>query len=286
MANWLKIIGSLLLLAHFISILSGILAAPGPNLTPPVLASAINQVTCIYTDTLRLNCAFRFYAPNPGPTRLTWYRVERADGTAEWLEMPCFDGWKLRSVYLRGLVMSAFLDTQVGPDAQRSNRLATTPVGNICVSSFVRKLARQLDCRENPIQEVEVFTVHHRVLEPNQIAAGWSLYDLRLYRPCCLGFFKPDGLAVDRTADSEKYPSAIESSRLGARMCVDLARSYSDPVRSTGAHWPRPIRELIRVQPDLIAIRADENELKNRIEKLVDPTSKRMAMSNSGNTSR
>lgn len=286
MANWWKFTVSLLLIAHFIAILGGILAAPGPNQTAPALASAINQATSSYIDTLLLNCPFRFYAPNPGPTRLTWYRVERADGTAAWFEMPFFDVGQFRTVYQRGLAMSAFLDTQVGPDEQHTHRLALSPVGSICSSSFVRKLTRQLDSRENPVQSVQVFTVHHRVLEPNQIASGWSLYDLRLYRPCCLGMFLPDGRRANSTEGDEKYPTAIESSRLGARMCVDLAAGNADPLRSIGVHWPRAMRELVRAQPDLIALHADENELKSRIEKMVEPAPHRMAHTNLGDLSR
>lgn len=273
MSSWWKIFGSLLLFAHFSAVLVGILAAPGPSQPPPALASAINRTTGVYTDALKLNCAFRFYAPNPGPTRLTWYRVGYVDGTADWFENPFFDVWQFRSIYQRGLAMSAFLDTQVGPDEKDTTRLALTPVGSLCTSSFVRKITQHLDRRGSPIQSVEVFTVHHRVLEPDQIADGWSPYDLRLYRPCCLGVYQPDGRPQNSGTDRKDYPAAIESSRLGARMCVDLSREGTGPARSLDPHWPRPMRELLSSHPNLLALRADENEFKSRIEMMVESTS-------------
>ena len=111
MASVWKAAASLILVGHFIAILSVVLAAPGPSHSGPVLATIVNKTASPYLDTLLLNSAFRFYAPNPGPARLTWYRVERTDGTAEWFEMPGFDALPLRSIYQRGLAMSSFLDT-------------------------------------------------------------------------------------------------------------------------------------------------------------------------------
>lgn len=269
MASWWKVPVSLFLVWHFIAILSGVVAVPGPNQLPPILATKVNQFASPYLDALLLNSSFRFYAPNPGPARLTWYRVERVDGKAEWYEMPGFDAWPTRSIYQRGLSLSSFLDTQLGPDSKDPKRLGLSPAGVICVASFVRKLTRQFDLPANRITTVELYTVHHKVLEPDQIASGWKAYDLRLYRPCCLGRFAPNGLASILPSNEYEYPFAVESSRLGARMCVDLANN--DPassLKNIAFHWPRPLRELLPANPDLVSVSADENELKGRIERL------------------
>ncbi len=61
----------------------------------------------------------------------------------------------------------------------------------------------------------------------------------------------------------------MESSRLGARMCLDLAGgTLNCPPCDIPAHWPRPLRELALNYPELVVTSVAENDLKTRLERL------------------
>jgi hypothetical protein len=269
-AGWWKLPVSLLVIAHFCAVGSVVTSMPAPSQPAPLVASTLNQVFRPHLEALFLTGTFRFYAPNPGPISLSWFRIERADGTAEWVEAPLPEASRWNTAYQRTLSQSAFLDMQIGRASDDPARLQLSPLGQICAASFVRYIARY--CGEpETIRTVELFSVHHRPLEPSQIAEGWGVGDLRLYRPCCLGRFDVTGKLVDGgdATTKKKFPAAVPSSRLAARMCLDLAKIRSKSMSlSVPPEWPRPFQCLIARRPELLDVAGTaEDDLTRRIER-------------------
>jgi hypothetical protein len=268
---------SVLLLAHFFAILTATLAQPMPGQPAPYLATRMHSLARPYLDAFFLNSSFRFFAPNPGPVKLCWFRLERDDGLAEWVEFPrrrTFAPWP---IYHRELAVVSFWDAQIGPDPENQKQLTLSPPGQVGIASFVRRLNTKYDHGSSPLRAVDLYTVHHRAAEPSQIAAGWTPYDLRLYRICHVGQFSPDG-----RPHPQQSPQAVETSRVAARILSDVA---ADKVCRQGEkvfHMPRAVEKLIQTYPHL-AQTMSEDEAKNRIEQLVEAADNSLALKHPSN---
>ena len=53
-----------------------------------MISERINKPFRPYLDFLFLSSAYQFFAPDPGPTSLIWFRVRYEDGTVRWKEWP------------------------------------------------------------------------------------------------------------------------------------------------------------------------------------------------------
>jgi hypothetical protein len=272
--SW-KALTSLLLLAHFFAILTATLAQPMPGQPAPYLAVWMHSLARPYLDALFLNSSFRFYAPNPGPVKLCWFRLERNDGTAEWVEFPRHRTLAPWPIYHRELAVVSFWDAQIGPDPQNSKQLTLSPPGQIGIASFIRRIREEHDHDSNPLEVVDLYTVHHRAAEPSQIAAGWTPYDLRLYRICHVGRFLPDG-----QPPANQSPQAVESSRVAARILSDRRSFASHHTSDQLVNWPRPVQELILNHPKLVQ-RMSEDEAKQRIEQIAKSADESLAKQSS-----
>ncbi|MBU6175204.1 MAG: hypothetical protein KGQ60_15450, partial [Planctomycetes bacterium] len=87
--GWRKLLASLLIAFHFAAILCAITVVPPPAAPPPFL-SVQTYVRWVhsYLIGINLNNGYHFYAPEPGPCALLWYRVQWADGAKHWGRIP------------------------------------------------------------------------------------------------------------------------------------------------------------------------------------------------------
>lgn len=75
----IKLAITLVLLFHFAALLSCVLAGGQPFV--------MKQLCAFFRPYLRfmwLDNAYRFYAPEPGPTDVLWYYLKYEDGSATW----------------------------------------------------------------------------------------------------------------------------------------------------------------------------------------------------------
>jgi hypothetical protein len=80
---------SLLICWHLFAIYTATQIIPPPTGNPSWLFSQIwTRVTRPYLQITHLNNAYHFYAPEPGPVAVVWFRVRFADGTAAWVRLP------------------------------------------------------------------------------------------------------------------------------------------------------------------------------------------------------
>ena len=62
---------------------------PAPSANPSWLASQLwTRLTRPYLQIAHLNNAYHFYAPEPGPVAVVWFRVRFADGAVVWERLP------------------------------------------------------------------------------------------------------------------------------------------------------------------------------------------------------
>jgi len=86
---WRVRLGSLLLLLHFSAIFCAIVVVPPPNAPAPFLAvQTYVRFFHPYLVLTNLNNGYHFYAPEPGPCALLWYRVQWDDGASHWGRIP------------------------------------------------------------------------------------------------------------------------------------------------------------------------------------------------------
>jgi hypothetical protein len=63
-----------------------------PTGQPPWLSGQLmSRFYQPYLSFIHLNNAYHFYAPEPGPVTLLWFRVEFADGKSKWVKLPDHD---------------------------------------------------------------------------------------------------------------------------------------------------------------------------------------------------
>jgi hypothetical protein len=80
---------SLLIGWHFFAIYTATQIIPPPSGNPSWLFSQVwTRVTRPYLQIVHLNNAYHFYAPEPGPVSILWFRVRFADGTVVWERLP------------------------------------------------------------------------------------------------------------------------------------------------------------------------------------------------------
>jgi hypothetical protein len=80
---------SLLLVWHFFAMFTATQIIPPPSGNPSWLYSQIwTRITRPYLQITHLNNAYHFYAPEPGPVALAWFRVRFADGAVVWERLP------------------------------------------------------------------------------------------------------------------------------------------------------------------------------------------------------
>jgi hypothetical protein len=222
--GWRLVGGSVLLLLHFGAILTAVTVVPPPNGAPPWLA---NQVwlrwTRPYLQFTLLNNGYHFYAPEPGPASLVWFRVEFADGASRWVRIP--DHATCRNQVERrrwGALASVLGQTVPVPPARedelRRRRIAAgeahrprIPVGDVpanlqyrelsnysilLLGSYVRRVARTTTHpqeRESLVRAIKVYRVDYYNPPVEHFQAGREPLDPTLYLAYYCGEYDPNG---------------------------------------------------------------------------------------------
>ena len=76
---------SLLIVWHFFALYTATQIVAPPTGPPSWLASQVwTRITRPYLQITHLNNAYHFYAPEPGPVAVMWFRVRFADGAVAW----------------------------------------------------------------------------------------------------------------------------------------------------------------------------------------------------------
>jgi hypothetical protein len=277
---WGKTIVSLLVSAHFFAIFTAVTAAGTSQFPPPPLLVLTKEyLTRPYLHFVFLTNPYRFFAPNPGPSNLLWFRVEYADGSVRWLEAPRRADWTLRMPYQRHLCTVLLFDQMANPissDDPTTRKLS--PEGKVVACSFARYVARKIGGAQsegtpNPVAKVSIYSVMHSVLEPWQVQNGWDTNDLRLHTPFYIGTFGPDGVQLDAGTTAIEYRVVSDlAAHMLTRDIYPLFRKYPDRDRAellTQVGAPPAIRALFYRFPELTRQdEMDRPDLKEIIEQL------------------
>jgi hypothetical protein len=88
-AGWRMLVVTLLILFHFGGICIAVVNVAPPSGGTPWLATQLwLRVYRPYLTMTNLNNGYHFYAPEPGPCALVFFRVEYADGLSRWVRIP------------------------------------------------------------------------------------------------------------------------------------------------------------------------------------------------------
>lgn len=262
LVRWLV---SVLVCVHFFAILTAVTSSGSGQFGSPYVAVQLNEPFLPYLETLFLRNGYRFFAPNPGPNFVIWFRMTYEDGRVRWYEFPQRTDFATPLAYTRMLSV-ANMGAQTSGHPDDPDEIIIEPGTSICLASFARhvasdRLAAQ-DLREaGDLKTVEIYRVAHLYIMPDQIREGWDYTDLRLYQPMYLGAFRPDGSAID--PDSAVYcrtqilvtdmiqndiaPELLSDSTLGAT-AADIAATLEN------LGIPEPVRKLVEDNPDIVSM--------------------------------
>jgi hypothetical protein len=208
-----KLLVSFLVVAQFFVIFTVVTSASSPNFPSPKPAQDMATLTRPYAQAFFMHNAYRFYAPEPGPTNLLWARFQYTDGTCRWKEMPRLQDYSSRIPYQRHIALLLMLgmaanQVVVTPDGKEGAEALTdpnaviksrySPIGRICIQSFVRHLAQLPDYSKYygngaDLVSVEMYHVLHYYLAPDHTKLGWRYEDPRLYAVTYVGTYDPQG---------------------------------------------------------------------------------------------
>src|SRR5262249_54850046 len=91
-SRWRRFFLTLLILAHFAAIGTAVVVVPPRDGQAPRLAQQLwMRFARPYLLFTTLTNGYHFYAPDPGPTALLWFRVQYADGSSRWVRFPDHD---------------------------------------------------------------------------------------------------------------------------------------------------------------------------------------------------
>lgn len=280
---WVQLLVSLVVCGHFAAILVTVAGASSPNFPAPVPLVKASRTVRPYLQTIFMTNAYRFYAPDPGPTDLLWVRFKFADGSVRWRELPRRADFPLRMPFQRQLalflLMNLYLEqapldltsvegaTETLSPTSPANRLRLNALGRICFRSVIRHLgadaAAAAPDRGFP-KEIDVYRVSHLIITPQQKRLGWRNDDPRLYQIFFVGTFAPNG---DRAFENEETPwkprhvQGVFAEIVQDDLSKWLAKQeISDTARLAAAleefGLPLPLRWPILEDPNLVKIKS------------------------------
>ena len=259
----------MVIVTHFAAVLTVVTATGTAEFPPPHLAVAANQWALPYLRLTHLTNAYRFFARNPGPVDLVWFRVRFQGGRVRWVEWPAPDTRWLGVRQRQDMGTAVAIRGQLVPPAPGQRWPVLQPAGEAWVSSFARYLARTETAHDGaPVTGVQAFLVAHRLLLPYEIQMGWRPTDLRLYQPMVpLGTYDPTGRRVASPADASE--SAAASPSFFARWVIEEDVHTGAAAREGHLAVPEPIRDVLVSFPRLRTPAASGEALRAEIERLV-----------------
>jgi hypothetical protein len=254
---WVKLLVSLVILFHISAILAHVLSGGRP-LIMLMAASKYRP----YLKTMWLDNAYRFYAPDPGPTEVIWYKMVYEDGSTQWTQVPP----RREDVYLRmpyqrhmsiALLASMMNEQQlIKPkddlnsavsilvNQQATVRTVLTAVGEIYFRSYARHIARLYAHHpesQSPLAYMECYFVQYLIRTPAEMRRQMDMFDPRKLRIQFVSCFTPAG----QMANFEQGFKTREADDL----FVELTQNEIVPLLEANAKKPiaerKPIMQLL-----------------------------------------
>lgn len=285
---WVKWVVSLVIVVHFMAILTVVTSAASGNFAPSPIALKVNEPFRPYTQITFLTNPYRFYAPEPGPTNLLWLRLTHEDQSVRWVELPNRDEFILRMPYQRHLSIAMMVEQPtrfVPPNHREMNRNV-----QICLSSYARYVAKadervKPDGTPNRVTGVDLYYAPHRQLWPDEIRLGMDFNDIRTYMFTYAGHYNPEGVRTDVAPTQRGYAALRATSEVVAQILEeDVLPLLKDRAPSERLYVleevriPKPIRELAAKAPELLDPTQSPTNLQRRIMEAVssrdEPTMK------------
>ena len=275
---WLKWCVSILVSWHFFAVLSAVVAPPVRESPPSPLAMGIySRVTRTYLEFLYLTNCYRFYAPDPPVFAVAWFRLEHADGSARWVELP--DGkYAIHMRNQRRLGIGLMLQSGLQPSPTQPQEMVLTPMGRVFAESCVRYVAREHGQAASPVTDVQLYLTGHRVREPAEIQMGRQATDLRLYLPRYIGRYDAEGVSKATTVEDEKHidhptiPISLFAATVLREDVYPSLKDVPEPDRMKKVEamdLPAPVRDVLRAFPKLLEPVAD-SDLQQRIREMLE----------------
>lgn len=170
-SRWVRVLVSLLIVWHLFAVFIAPFSVPPTSMTIGRLAAS--DYVSWYTDPLYINHGYHFFAPDPGPSLISRYRVTGTDGEvlAEGMFPDLREHWP-RLLYHRYLMLS---DQSFTPHSPDSAEYAQSRTRFILQGYALHLLAEHQGDRAR----VELF--RHILLNPSEVAAGRRLDDPATY---------------------------------------------------------------------------------------------------------
>lgn len=198
---WVKRAVSVAIVLHFFAILATVVGSGTHLFPPPMIGEMVRlwKPINVYLHCTFLTNPYRFYAPDPGPTNVMWFRLRYADGAVRWVELARRSEWAMRIPYQRHMSLTMLLNGLTFPDPNEPQKVVVLEEGQVCAGSYVRHVARSYprfgaDGAEIPVDWITAYNVFHSILQPDQIHMNWEQDDLRMYDEVYLGVYRSNGI--------------------------------------------------------------------------------------------
>jgi hypothetical protein len=178
-----RTIVSLLLVWHLSAVLIGPLSLP-----PAIIPSAAQRIFGPYAELIDINHAYKFFAPEPGPSHLIDYDIEFADGSHRTGRFPDRHKDFPRLLYHRHFMLTEFI-ASAPPDenAEIASDWRRQPPSN-WQREYARSYAEHM-LQEPGAKRVTLKLVQHMLPSPDQVLNKTALDHPDSYRSRLLGTF-------------------------------------------------------------------------------------------------
>jgi hypothetical protein len=219
-ARWRRLAVSLLVALHFGGIATAVVSLPPPGGDESWLASQLHtRFYRPYLEFMVLTNAYHFYAPEPGPETLVWFHLTFADGTTRWVKLPdtSEERANLSDLRLGGLaqgIMDTVEEDEV-PEELIEQRVEAgerfdpplpepeedlteqyqepTAEAKRTLACYARHVAKSYGEEGNVVSGIKIYRVVHRLLTPEEFAAGMDPADPTTYLAYYQGDFNANG---------------------------------------------------------------------------------------------
>ena len=204
---------------------------------------------------------------------MAWFRLEHADGSVRWVELPRQGEYAIHMRNQRRLGIGLMLQAGLHAGVANPGDVVLTPAGRVFVESCVRYVAREHGPAANPATEVQLYLVGHRVREPVEIQMGRPPTDLRLYLPRFIGRYDAAGVTKAPAGGDPAHakhptiPISLFAATLLREAVLPSLQSVPEPERLERVEsmdLPTPVRDLLQACPTLLDSAGDD-DLQRRI---------------------
>lgn len=246
---------SLLIVLHFFAKFTTLITSGS------MVAERLNKPFRPYLGVLFLSSAYQFFAPDPGPNSLVWFRVRYEDGTVRWREWPRRTDYPTGMSYKK-MTSLAHLAISTEPHPEIPDTLVLTDESRICLASYVRHISQDFSGDyDSPVAQVEIYRVYHFFLMPGEIREGWNYDDPRLYEVELLGAFHPDGTRYDVAPVVEVRLPLLIADIIETdvkRQLTGKAEKGDLMTQVQGMGLPVPVEKVIREHPEVLSASGED----------------------------